>query len=94
MKWDIPGLCTIGTPHEGFSVAVHTDFEWPSADGFNLILSFIGFYKPLSRILTTNRYSRYRESVHGSEVDVDLLGKRENNDINLCTEKNETKTCD
>jgi hypothetical protein len=51
MKWDIPGLCTIGTPHEGFSVAVHTDFEWPSADGFNLILSLIGFYKPLSQSL-------------------------------------------
>ena len=88
MKWDKPGLCTIGTPHEGFSVAVHTDFEWPSADGFNLILSLYRVLQTSVPNLTTNRYSRYREPGHGSEMDVDLFwGKRENNDINLCTEK-------
>ena len=91
MKWDKPGLCTIGTPHEGFSVAVHTDFEWPSADGFNLILSLIGFYKPLSQTLprtatvdTANRDMARKWTQISS-------GGKEKTTILIFAPKNETK---
>ena len=81
MKWDIPGLCTIGIPRGDFSVAVHTDFEWPSADGFNLILSLYRVLQTSVPNLTTNRYSRYREPGHGSEMDVDLFWGKEKTTI-------------